>query len=470
MLRLFFFLCVLIAFGCIFSSCRKDLVTSNPSDQLSFSIDTLTFDTVFTSVGSATRYFKVINSNNKKIKVSNIRLINGSSSYFRLNIDGRQVDEISNVEIPAKDSIYIFASVTVDPNLQDNPFVIYDSVMFESNGNEQRVILQAWGQNAHFYNGVGIETQTWINDKPYVIVNSILVDSNQTLTIQPGCRIYMHGNSYFFVQGTLKVLGQQDDSVIFRGDRLEQFYVDLPGQWEGIWFLRSSHDNEINYALIKETNNWAIRVDSLRETANFKLTLRNSIIRYSFGYGILSLTGDIYGENCLIHSCGSNDIAMGYGGTYHFEDCTLADYSSAITSHNDPVVLLSNFYSYTDSFGVTQYKTADLNAIFKNCIVYGSLEKEIDLESKTSSLFNFSFDHCLLKVNSDIDTTTSSFSQDLFNIDDQSLFTDPFQKDDYHLKENSPCINAGVPNDIAFDLEGNIRADNPDIGCYEFIK
>jgi hypothetical protein len=44
---------------------------------------------------------------------------------------------------------------------------------------QQQVILQAWGQNAHFFYGVEIGSQTWINDKPYVVIHSILVDSNE---------------------------------------------------------------------------------------------------------------------------------------------------------------------------------------------------------------------------------------------------------------------------------------------------
>jgi hypothetical protein len=185
------FLWLVILASLIFSSCKKDIITTDPKDKLSFSTDTLTFDTVFTTLGSTSLFFTVHNPNANKISISNIRLANGDQSIFRLNIDGYITDELNDVEIPAHDSIYVFVAVTVDPTNENNPFVMYDSVLFETNGNAQKVVLQAWGQNAYFYYGEVISTQEWFDDKPHVVIHSILVDSGATLTINPGCRVYM---------------------------------------------------------------------------------------------------------------------------------------------------------------------------------------------------------------------------------------------------------------------------------------
>ena len=87
----------------IFSSCRKDNITTNPSDKLAFSTDTLTFDTVFTTLGSTTLYFTVHNPNSQKISISNIHLSGGENSIFRLNIDGQAINQAANVEIPANE-------------------------------------------------------------------------------------------------------------------------------------------------------------------------------------------------------------------------------------------------------------------------------------------------------------------------------------------------------------------------------
>jgi hypothetical protein len=453
----------------LFISCKKDTITTNPADKLSFSTDTLTFDTVFTSLGSTSLYFTVHNPNDQKISVSNIRLAGGDLSIYRLNIDGFQTNEISDIEIPAHDSIYVFVAVTIDPTNENNPFVMYDSVMFETNGNVQSVVLQAWGQNAHFFYGEIIGTQEWFDDKPYVIIHSILVDSNETLTINAGCRIYMHADSRFYVYGTLKVLGQIHDSVQFRGDRLEYYYIDDPGNWEGIHLLRSSHDNEFNYAVIKEAI-VGIRVDSLKETSAPKLTLRNSVIKYTLSSGILGITSDIYAENSLVFSCGEWNAQLEFGGNYEFQNCTFANYSNTVINHQRPVVRMSNYYYYQDDQG-DHYLPADLDASFTNCIVYGSLENELDRDARNESQFNYTFDHCNLKLADSIDFSAPHNVTHFLNVqkNQDPKFKDvSYEKDDYHIDAGSPCINAGMDNLIFFDLDGKSRISPFDIGCYEY--
>jgi hypothetical protein len=389
----------------------------------------------------------------------------GDQSIYRLSIDGYQTNELTDVEIPAHDSIYVFVAVTVDPTNENNPFVMYDSVLFETNGNTQKVVLQAWGQNAHFYYGQVIGTQEWFPDKPYVIIHSVLVDSNATLTINPGCRIYMHADSRFYVNGTLKVLGQLHDSVQFRGDRLEIYYVDDPGNWEGIHFLRSSHDNEINYAVIKE-GIIGVRVDSLSENTAPKLTLKNTVIKYTLSSGILAITSDIYAENCLVFSCGDWDVQLEYGGNYQFVNCTFADYSNVVINHQSPVVRMSNYYYYKDDQG-DHYLPADLNSYFQNCIVYGSLDNELDRDDRNEATFDYTFDHCAMKLADSVNITNSHFISVLKNQDPK--FADvSYEIDNYHLDSGSPCIGAGIPNDITLDLDGKSRAGSPDIGCYEY--
>lgn len=120
---------------------------------------------------------------------------------------------LQNIEIPGEDSIYVFVEVTVDPSADDLPFLLLDSLQFVTNGNLQQVILQAYGQNAHFFNGMEITSNTvWNNDLPYVILNSLVVRPGATLTINEGCRLHFGNNSGLFVEGTLRVLGQQDST------------------------------------------------------------------------------------------------------------------------------------------------------------------------------------------------------------------------------------------------------------------
>ena len=96
--------------------------------------------------------------------------------------------------------------------------------------------------------------ETWNNDLPYVILGSLTIDPNKKLTINKGCRIYVHADAPIIVDGTLEVNGAKDtiDRVQFRGDRLDEPYNDFPGGWPGIYFRSTSKDNVFNYAVIKK--------------------------------------------------------------------------------------------------------------------------------------------------------------------------------------------------------------------------
>ena len=160
-----------------FSSCFENEFPYEDTGSLQFSMDTLTFDTVFSAVGSATRSFKVYNASTDPIEISRVTLAGGNTSNFRLNVDGVPTrTSLENIRIPAQDSIYIFAEVTVDPNDLNTPYVITDEVQFDLNGQEQRVVLEAWGQNAIYVGtkgGLGLldcsSNPHWTPDLPYVI-------------------------------------------------------------------------------------------------------------------------------------------------------------------------------------------------------------------------------------------------------------------------------------------------------------
>jgi hypothetical protein len=68
------------------TSCKKPVFFSNGN--LSFSRDTVLFDTVFTTIGSTTKNFKFYNNDNKAVIVEEIELMGGSASPFRINVDG----------------------------------------------------------------------------------------------------------------------------------------------------------------------------------------------------------------------------------------------------------------------------------------------------------------------------------------------------------------------------------------------
>ena len=104
----------------LFSACRKPDTYFQGSTKLRFSVDTLVFDTVFTSVGSITKRIKVYNDLDKDIRIDEIRLAKSGNSPYRLNIDGNQGDYAYDVILRSKDSLHIFVEATIDPNDANN--------------------------------------------------------------------------------------------------------------------------------------------------------------------------------------------------------------------------------------------------------------------------------------------------------------------------------------------------------------
>ncbi|PCH69914.1 MAG: hypothetical protein COC01_00320 [Bacteroidetes bacterium] len=454
-------------------SCERDPSSSDAkSADITFSIDTLYFDTVFTTVGSATRRFKIYNSGNNPIIISEINLGAGTNSYFRLNIDGVAGNTAKNLELEGKDSIFVFVEVTIDPNNSNIPMIVVDSVNFVASDGSKSVKLVAWGQDAFFHKGEIVPCDTtWTNEKPHVIINSVLVDSLCKLTIDEGTQIFSHSGSRIFVKGSLIVNGTLDNPVVFQADRLESFYDDLPGQWDGIHFLIQSIDNVINYAVIKN-GVVGVRLDSLSTNNLYKLTMTNTVIHNISSTGILGITSSIDAENCLIYNCGDYCAQLEYGGIYDLKHCTFANYSSVILSHKKPLLRLNNYLSFNGAiFGV-----ADLGAYFTNCIIYGNKKEEIDYDPDPSNTANDSitFTNCIIRTELETLSTKDSY---IYN--DNSSFIDPFvdpsnsdvEVRDYHLIQSSDANTGGMYINIDKDLDEVSRStSSPSIGCYEFTE
>lgn len=463
-------LSIFLAFGLglvlILGSCRKDKIDTDPSLSLSFSTDTLQFDTVFATVGSVTRSIRVINTHTKSVEVSSIDLAGGNASEFRINVDGTPGIHAENLRIAPNDSLWIFVEVTVDPTSVNTPFVIEDELLFVTNGNVQEVKLVAWGQEANFFSNesVGCDT-TWNDEKPFVVYGVLQVDSGCTLTITEGCRIFMHGNSALLVDGTLEVLGTQDSMVSFEDDRLENEISDKPGMWDGIYFLRSSSGNKIEYCNIKNSGSGvSIGFSKMPYTGvpdvsgSPSLSIENSIIWNSSGSGITGFAATIDVSHSLIYDCGAFNVQLVLGGDYSFRHSTIVNYGSVFLDHKTPLIALAN--NFVDVNDVTF--TSDLDsATFDYCAIDGNItsDEEIILSNVTGAQFNTAFRYNLIR------TEHSLGADNLYN-------TNPRFEDrssgDYSPSSSSPLVDAAIGSSSLFDLFGNPRIGVPDIGALEF--
>ncbi len=493
------------------SSCRKDFETIPSSGNLTFSKDTVYLDTVFTNIGSSTYNLRVYNKSSEDISIPVVKLANGEGSSYRLNVDGIPGKYFENVQILAKDSIYIFIETTVDiqdVSNSDVQFLYTDKIIFDSGSNQQDVDLVTLVKDAVFLypeqfadgttetlvlgqdeEGNDIEIYGFFlddtelhftNEKPYVIYGYAAVPSNKTLQIDPGARIHFHADSGIIVanQGSIKANGAPstdpemlEGEIIFEGDRLEPVFSDVPGQWGTLWLTDGSTNNEFSYTTIK---NSLIGILMDNNDGDRTLTLKNVQIYNSAVDGLQARTGDVYGENVVISNSGQSSLSCLLGGRYTFKHSTFSNYW-ANSFRSFPSVQVSNALQVGDQVFVSDLFEAN----FENCIIYGSESREISLYEETGASFNFSFTHSLIRfedpngdfendVNYDF-SNTNFYLNCVFNED--PVFQDT-SANNFNIETGTsaadgigdPTTASQVPVDLN-NITRNLSA--PDAGAYE---
>jgi hypothetical protein len=455
------------------TSCRNDFAFEPSTGGLEFSKDIVYLDTVFTNIGSSTYRLKVYNRSDKDIAIPKIQLGKGTSSKYRIMVDGMTGDAgaqgklFSNVELLAKDSLFIFIEVTSDvASANPTDFLYTDQIQFTNiSGAPQTVELVTLIQDAYFirpnrtevspnvYNyeqiNLGVDDASqqvisightlehlhpnngdeyhWKKDKPYVVYGYAMIPNNETLNVDAGARIHFHANSGLIVakNATLKINGTAPtdhnpenitNEVIFEGDRLEPGFADVPGQWGTILFYSTKTDNIIEHLTLKNAavgilmQHLALFTDT--DPNKPQLTINNSQIYNCSNVGILARKAIVTGKNLVMNACGQASFAGTFGGSYNFTHCT---FNNNWNSSKQVAVLLSN---YIDTL-TTRYASDLTAANFNNCIIYGSNQIEMILDIKTDLgvAFNYKFNHCLIKFNNINNQYTNN---SLYNFTDMS--------------------------------------------------
>jgi len=515
MKRYIYFL-ITLGFLMLWSSCRKDFEFSPSTGSLQFSKDTVYLDTVFTNIGSSTYNLKVYNKSDDDISIPAVRLALGETSNYRLSVDGTAGKNFNNIEVLAKDSLFIFIESTIDINNFTNPngtYLYTDQIEFDAGSNLQKVELVTLVQDAVFIypdrdnttkiietltldiGGELVETElqgrellptelTFTKEKPFVIYGFATVPNGETLTIEAGSRLHFHENSGIIVSNGASInvngaysndLDLLENEVIFEGDRLEPGFSQVPGQWGTIWLLDGSVDNTINYATIKNST-IGVLSDGNPDEANDKLTITNTQIYNSSSFGVLGRNTSISGENVVINNSGLSSFAGTLGGKYNFTHSTIVNYWDN-GFRQFPAVLLNNFVLDEDNVATI----ADLTeANFNNCIIYGNDNPEILLDKieDASVVFNFKFTNCLIRfednsnnftgVNYDFNDT-AKYEGNIFNEDPN--FKD-VEFNELIIGDDSAANGQGLSSfatQIPFDILNVNRTSLPDLGAYQHI-
>ena len=464
---------------------EEDFLTE-PGTRIGLSADTLSFDTVFTAVGSATRSFKIYNPHQRPLSLASVRVESDNGGRFRINVDGVSGTEVEDVFVPAEDSIYVFAEVTVDPDapVSVSPFILEGRVVVTATTEEQSVLLVAYGQNAVYLpesrarGRLGLITcelgeVIFADERPYVLYGSLLVDSC-TMVLPAGTRLYVHGGLVqdtlaedrpifndgrilFFDRGRLRVEGTADEPVLIATDRLEERFVTRAGQWSGIYLLAGTGPHNINYADIRNAD-FGLLVDSAAV-----LDVANTRLRYTAREGIRARAAEVDARNVLIHSTGGAAFAGIQGGDYRLDHCTVVNYAG-----RNPAIALANGLEVAED----DIRVGPLDARVRNSILYGANADAIGLiDFERDAPLDYAFSNIVTRVDR-LGDAYPNFRDDcldcLYPAPEDPLFLNP-QRDSFQLDSLSVAEKQAAPlPDVPVDIDGADRdADAPDIGAYE---
>lgn len=439
-------------------SCIEDDFTQSPSDLLTFSTDTLSFDTVFTDQDTPTARLKVFNRAPKSVLISTVKL-REPDSRFAINVDGLSGDVFHDVEIRSGDSIMVFVECKLPTAPTDAPEKCVDAIQFLTNGVSQEVVLTAWGQNVTRLKAHTVQTDmTLTAQRPIVVYDSLVVAPGATLTLDKGTQLLFHDKASLIVRGTLKAWGTPQAPVHLRGDRLDNVLPDveydiMAGQWQGVRITPESHGNLLQNVNMRSTV-WGLQVDSCASSASepMKLTIVDSWLHNSQG-SVLSAKGgrmEIFGT-CL--SDAADHVLRLQGSVASLTQCTMANYYL--------------FAAPTQSILGLYDTEAPMSVCLRNCIIYG-LAPDLNVSDLSDTAITIEY------------TSLRSGGEDDEHFIECLWDTDPLFRTvreeyifDYRVLPDSPVIGRGNPSFLAglwpADPYGVPYLPRPTLGAYQFV-
>lgn len=469
---------LLLLVALLFSCSDDDSFTMSPNHLLSFSQDTVRLDTVFSRIPTSTRTFWVYNRSGDGVRCSNIRLEKGNQTGFRVNVDGSFLGssagfQVSDVEVRNKDSIRVYVELTSPANNKDIPSLLEDNLVFLlESGVEQKVNLRAYTWDADIRDRLVIDRDTTIlTEKPLVISGGITVNENARLTIAAGSTIYFQDHAGIDVYGTLNVAGDVDHNVVLRGYRLDNLFDYLPydrvsGQWQGIHFHESSYENSINYADIHSAYNGIVCDSSSVE--RLKLSLYNSVVHNCQGYGLRTTHAVVDVVNCQISNSLYDCVAI-FGGVVRIMYSSLLQFYPYDANRGAAL-------RFTNSDPDYKYPLYSMQCI--NSLVTGYADDVVMGEADSTAAYDFSFVNCMMRTPAISDTvraknviwenpedTLTGGVKHFVKVDTKNLIYD------FRLDSLSTAIGKAVPDEgLPYDRLGIRRDEEPDLGCYEYVK
>lgn len=458
-----------------------DSWTANPQARLTFSRDTVGFDTILSTVSSSTERLLVYNNNKSGIRIGEVRLKHAGISPFRVNVDGQflQDGQATEFEVRQNDSIFVLVEVTLPDTDTDTITTHTDSLCFHlESGEIQYVTLMAGGQDALHWRDVRVIEQDTVlqSRRPIIVYDSIYVAAGVTMTVSAGTQLYFHQKASMCVDGTLVVDGTLEEPVVFRGDRTGNLfdylpYDNTPQQWGGVYLNGKGH--RLSYLDLHSSTFGIIAEDT-------DIELANCVIHNTGGNALWTKNCHMRAYNTQISNAFGNLYQM-IGGSTEMTFCTLAQFYNYDAVRGWALSLSDYDVEYGDTMF---YDITD--ASFTNCIItgYGNdvISGRFIKESKFQDSVRYHFQRCFLNtVYSDGDSVRFVRNiyenpEDTMSYGRQYLLFDTYAR----LYDFTPdtlahfCDSADqrLAEEFPLDRLGRSReADGrPDIGAYENIQ
>lgn len=322
--------------------------------------------------------------------------------------------------------------------------------------------------------GGGVLTQNTKFQKkysPYLIVSNLVVPLGFTLEIEAGTELQLSENVEIIVNGNLKAIGNQNDTIFFKTPNSNVF-------WNGITGTNCS----IEFDFVKLTDSKKIISQNygnlnLKNTCFFSIYvtegitlhyLKNARFEYCKLFGIKELgkidaidcdaADSLIVTNCKIENWGDDAIDVGTQTKYAYiaynfvRHCdyglSVGESSKAFAernifmqnhggfqSHNGADLIADHNTLYNNTFGIQCFHGGDVNsggnAQIQNTIF--SNRNKNDFQTQTSSLLAISY---CISDKENLPGNNNSFANPSF-IDTTTL--------NFGLNSDSPCIDFGNP-------------------------
>lgn len=460
-IHIFFYLSLGVFF---FISCdpRDEVLSTDTSLTLSFSQDTVFFDTLYTSIKeedidmrSITRRFTVYNRSESAVNISEISLSDPDGVY-KVLINGQESDRVEDTFLRGRDSMVVFAEANIDYMNLDDIREYNGVVNFYTNGNRQEVYLNSYGQDPFYISGgpVVIGDVIWPKARPYIIMDSLYITESSSLTVEAGAHVVFDNEAKIQVSGSLKLMGTIEDTIRLESIRTDGKYYNSPGQWGGIIFDSLSEDNRIIGTYLKNAT-FGLYIYHPDNDDIIDLHIENTTIENISLVGVSVIAADVSVINSTISHTIEYAYAHASGGVCNFIYNTIVNENTGFFREKPSLAFESK-----EGEGDNAIVKEPIKLTLKNNIIWGSLSDEILLSLGVDEV---SVIHNLIKT-----TDTNFDPSNILNEDPYFKF--PYSYN-YQLSEDSPARGAGVDvSDVIYDQVGKLRASPPDVGALEYTQ